>query len=149
MIAASIANMLGGIYGENADACDRVVEYSRYRDQLCLSPRPDSFHISDLLDPHHRATNRSLRHKISGVDSTVSAKHIARTSVRAAGNVDLSCPEAMGIAVTVAWGIAFLLAATYGLFDEWHRLAVRSRFATATDVLLNAAAELSSESIYN
>ncbi len=45
----------------------------------------------------------------------------------------------MGIAVTVAWGIAFLLAATYGLFDEWHRLAVRSRFATATDVLLNAA----------
>ena len=41
--------------------------------------------------------------------------------------------------VTVACGTAFMLAATCGFFAEWHQLSVHGRYATATDVLLNAA----------
>jgi VanZ family protein len=38
-----------------------------------------------------------------------------------------------------ALGIAFLMAAGFGAFDEWHQLHVPGRYASFTDIALNCA----------
>ncbi len=42
------------------------------------------------------------------------------------------------LSVTAAVVLAFTTATVFGIFDEWHQLSVPGRYATATDVLLNA-----------
>jgi len=38
-----------------------------------------------------------------------------------------------------ALGIAFMLAAAFGVYDEWHQLHVPGRYSSFTDIALNCA----------
>ena len=47
--------------------------------------------------------------------------------------------NAWGMHHRPALGTAFILAAGFGVFDEWHQLHVPGRYASFTDIALNCA----------